>query len=137
VHLVCYFWVHKAYIARNTTLKLSDRDSNLKFVFFYRDLKPKRLKNTYIVHLTRKLFIDFYFTLHLSIWRNFLSISIPKPTKAIFFFSSHFFRQFHQHFTYEFFVQTLFFDVHVAREKLLKRRLYFKIRAKNVDEIDT
>ncbi len=39
-------------------------------------------------------------------------------------------RQFHQHFTYKFFVQTSFFYVYVTREKLLKRRSYEKCAQK-------
>jgi len=35
-------------------------------------------------------------------------------------------RQFHQHFTYKFFVRTLFFYVHVTRKKLPKRHSYEK-----------
>jgi len=36
------------------------------------------------------------------------------------------YRQFHQHFTYEFFIQTSFFYVHVTREKLPKWDSYKK-----------
>ncbi len=44
--------------------------------------------------------------------------------------------QFHQHFTYKFFIQTSFFYIHVTREKLPKRHLYENC-VHNVDEIDT
>ncbi len=42
-------------------------------------------------------------------------------------------RQFHQRFSYEFFVGMLFFYVHVTREKLPKQRFVRKMRVYNVD----
>jgi len=45
-------------------------------------------------------------------------------------------RRFQQHFTYEFFVRTSFFYVHVTREMLPKQCFVRKIRTYNVDEID-
>jgi len=48
--------------------------------------------------------------------------------------------QFHQHFTYKFFVRTSFqqlFYVHVTREKLLKQRLYEKFVCKMLMKLTT
>jgi len=44
--------------------------------------------------------------------------------------------QFHQHFTYEFFVPTSFFYVHVTRKSCRNATIVRKICTYNVDEID-